>query len=242
LKRHIARTLDRLADRYINKVVRRVPFTRPRGDSFDVLEIAFLEAAKETADFWRKNMITAGAFGDSRDLLRHAIGLVTVDGLFLEFGVASGSSISHIAELSKQRIFGFDSFEGLPETWRTGYPSGAFATLTPKVSANVSLVKGLFADTLPGFLESHAAPIAFLHVDCDLYASTKCVFDRLGERIGPGCVIVFDEYFNYPGWQEHEHKAFMEFVGQRRVRLRYDSFVPSHQQVCVVVEGAATTN
>jgi hypothetical protein len=25
-------------------------------------------------------------------------------------------------------------------------------------------------------------------------------------------VIVFDEYFNYPGWRAHEYKAFQEFI------------------------------
>jgi hypothetical protein len=34
-------------------------------------------------------------------------------------------------------------------------------------------------------------------------------------------VIVFDEYFNYPNWQEHEFRAFQELVEECRVRYQY---------------------
>jgi hypothetical protein len=69
----------------------------------------------------------------------------------------------------------------------------------PHVSSNVTLIKGWFDQTLPPFLEKHPAPVSFLHVDCDLYSSTKTIFDSLRTRFRPGTVIVFDEYFNYPG-------------------------------------------
>jgi hypothetical protein len=42
----------------------------------------------------------------------------------------------------------------------------------------------------------------------------------LGNRIVPGTVIVFDEYWNYPNWKEHEFKAFQEFVN--KVGLEYE--------------------
>jgi hypothetical protein len=31
-------------------------------------------------------------------------------------------------------------------------------------------------------------------------------------RLASGSVIVFDEYFNYPGWKVHEFKAFQDDV------------------------------
>jgi hypothetical protein len=107
---------------------------------------------------------------------------------------------------------------------------------------NAQLVKGWFADTLPPFISSHSAAVSFLHVDCDLYSSTKCIFDVLDERVGPGCVIVFDEYFNYPGWQRHEFKAFQEFVGRRSLKYRYEGVVPSHQQVCVSIRNGGSAS
>ena len=41
------------------------------------------------------------------------------------------------------------------------------------------------------------------------------IFDIAGDRINPGCIIVFDEYINYPSWEQHEFKAFQEFIGSR---------------------------
>ena len=209
---------------------------RPFGDSFNIIDVAFFEAAKQSAAYWHEHMITATAFKSPSELLTHALHLVKLEGLFLEFGVASGRTISQIAQLSQVPVFGFDSFEGLPEAWRTGFPKGAFSGPLPKVPANVSLVKGWFSETLPGFLRENSAPLAFLHVDCDLYSSTKCIFDLLQSRIGPGCVIVFDEYFNYPDWINHEHKAFMELVMDNGLNFRYEAFVPNHQQVCIVIQ------
>jgi hypothetical protein len=52
----------------------------------------------------------------------------------------------------------------------------------------------------------------------------------------PGTVIVFDEYFNHPTWRQDEHKAFQEFIAERRIGFDYIGYVPSHQQVCVVLK------
>jgi hypothetical protein len=241
VRHSVRRLIDRLADRVgaqlIDRGVRTLPLIgRPFGDSFNIIDVAFFQAAKESADYWFENMITATACSSGAALLAHALRLVDRGGLFLEFGVATGQTISQIADLSRGRVFGFDSFEGLPEPWRTGFPKGCFSGEIPPVPPNVSIVKGWFAETLPKFIQEHTEPVAFLHVDCDLYSSTKCIFDSLYPRIGQGCVIVFDEYFNYPGWQNHEHKAFMEFVNRHQLDFRYDAFVPGHQQVCVVIQ------
>jgi hypothetical protein len=124
----------------------------------------------------------------------------------------------------------------LPEDWRTGFELGAFAQKTPSVHANVQLHIGWFDKTLPEFVETNSELVAFLHVDCDLYSSTREIFRRLGPRIVPGTVIVFDEYFNHPTWRQDEHKAFQEFIAERRIGFDYIGYVPSHQQVCVVLK------
>jgi hypothetical protein len=241
LKKSFLHLIDRLGDRVAARLVSRaghgLPLIgQPFGDSFNILDVAFFQAAKESADYWSENMITATALGSASDLLVHALRLVNREGLFLEFGVATGQTISQIAALSQGQVFGFDSFEGLPEPWRTGFPRGCFSGEIPQVPDNVTLVKGWFSETLPKFIQEHNERVAFLHVDCDLYSSTKCIFDFLHPHIGPGSVIVFDEYFNYPGWQNHEHKAFMELIDQHQLCFRYDAFVPDHQQVCVVIQ------
>jgi hypothetical protein len=40
--------------------------------------------------------------------------------LWLEFGVASGRTINYISNFTNDKVYGFDSFEGLPEKWRNG--------------------------------------------------------------------------------------------------------------------------
>ena len=62
---------------------------------------------------------------------------------------------------------------------------------------------------------------AFVHIDCDIYSSTRDIFRALAPRIVVGTVLVFDEYFNYPDWQQHEFKAFQEFVAAHRVSHEY---------------------
>ena len=47
------------------------------------------------------------------------------------------------------------------------------------------------------------------------------MFDVLADRIVAGTVIQFDEFFNYPGWQQGEYKAFQELVAARSATVEY---------------------
>jgi hypothetical protein len=64
--------------------------------------------------------------------------------LWLEFGVASGNTINYISKFTDEKVYGFDSFEGLPEKWRDGFNKGSFNMngKPPKVNDNVELIKG----------------------------------------------------------------------------------------------------
>jgi hypothetical protein len=144
------------------------------------------------------------------------------DGLICEFGVAKGKSINVLAEkLNGKKLYGFDSFQGLPETWRGNYPAGTFKTALPAVRENVELIPGWFNETLPGFLETHPEPALLLHLDADLYSSTKIILELMRPRLVPGTVLVFDEFFNYPGWLEGEYKAFNEFVAATGLKYEF---------------------
>lgn len=146
---------------------------------------------------------------------------IPVTGLVLEFGVFSGQSINKISRaLTPQPVFGFDSFEGLPEDWDVGntvIKADAFDLKgsLPQVELNAILIKGWFDQTLPHFIKLFPDPIRLLHVDCDIYSSTRTIFQLLGDRIVPGTVIVFDELINYPTYDEGEWKAFYELVNER---------------------------
>ena len=135
----------------------------------------------------------------------------------------------------EQKIYGFDCFDGLPLDWRTDFERGTFKVdALPKVAPNVVLIKGLFSDTLPRFVAEHQTErYALLHIDCDLYESTKDVLTNLAGKIGTGTVLVFDEYFNYPGWQLGEYKAFQEFVLEKRLEYEYIAYNALHEQVAV---------
>jgi predicted O-methyltransferase YrrM len=180
-------------------------------------------AVQETVEYLSQRAPTAVGLDTAKDLLRRALKAAeNVPGSYAEFGVYRGATINFIAGLCpKRKIWGFDSFEGLPEEW-SGNPSMFnSAQALPRVRSNVELVRGWFDKSLPGWLAGQADPIAFAHVDCDVYSSTRAIFDAIGPRLRPGAVIVFDEYFGYPGWQHHEFKAFQEFVKAAGVEYRY---------------------
>lgn len=155
-------------------------------------------------------------------------------GLYLEFGVFKGASINYWAPKVNAKVYGFDSFDGLPEFWRDGYGKGAFKVDgLPPVPPNVELVKGWFSDTLPKFLEEHGEMISFLHIDCDLYSATQTIFAYCEPRLQTGSVIVFDEYFNYPGWEMGEFKAFHEFLERSSFGYEYITYNSMHEQVAI---------
>ncbi|HEY4832271.1 MAG TPA: TylF/MycF/NovP-related O-methyltransferase, partial [Waddliaceae bacterium] len=141
-------------------------------------------------------------------------------------------------------IFGFDSFEGLPETWDRAdseVPQGTFAMRNdqlPIVLHNVRLVKGLFKNTLPKFKQTTLknAPIAFLHIDVDIYSSTKDVLDNLQDHIVPGTIIVFDEFYNYEGYDRNEFKAFHEFLKKCKRKANYIAYNQYFEQVAIRIE------
>ncbi len=183
-------------------------------------------ALRESMDYAKKNMRRAVGAESSREVLAMGLEQVSMDGHYLEFGVFKGGTIRYIAGKAgpQKKIHGFDSFEGLSEAWSEDPGRFDAKGRLPEVPENVVLHKGYFADTLPGWLEKHPGPAAFIHIDSDLYESARDVFELLGDRIVPGTVIVFDEYFNYPNWQDHEFLAFQEFVVRRRMRYQYLSY------------------
>mgnify|MGYP001178799137 FL=1 len=138
--------------------------------------------------------------------------------LFLEFGVFSGTSINLFSnELKDLEIFGFDSFEGINEDWfGTSKEKGTFSMhgKLPKVNSNVNLIKGLVQDTLPNFLKDKTTKkIAFMHMDLDVYQSSKYVLEKTKPYLTKGSIILFDELYNYPGWSVGEYKALKEVFG-----------------------------
>jgi hypothetical protein len=198
-----------------------------------------LHAKREAVAYIIEHMNEAMVLPDRLDLLKFALSRAPAEGLVLEFGVEKGASLRHLAGLRRGQVHGFDSFEGLPGDWSgTKEGAGAFSLSgkLPKVSANAVLHAGWFDKTLPEFLATDPADCALVHVDCDIYTSTVTIFEQLRGRIKPGTVIVFDEYFNYPGWRAHEYKAFQEFIAASGLSYRYLGFAAEKGHVAVMIQ------
>lgn len=211
---------------------------RQRRDLFTALE---QEAARSSAEMVRREIPQVDLHVHPHDTLRHALQASPAQGLALEFGVATGTTLRIIAaERGARRVVGFDSFEGLPEHWRLGFDAGAFSMPAPDDVGDAELVVGWFSDVLPGFVEQNPGDVAFLHVDCDIYSSTVTVLEHVGPRLVEGSVVLFDEYCNYPGWQEHEYRAWHEWADAHDVGWEYLGLTMDDEQVSVRITRPAT--
>jgi predicted O-methyltransferase YrrM len=216
------------ADRVLDEL--RAVEIRDRHDTFAAAE---REAVASTARFVQREMTGARDFRHPHDTLEHALSLAPTGGMALEFGVWTGTTLKIIAARRAGAVYGFDSFAGLPEDWRAGFASGTFGVETLPEVPGAELVVGLFDDTLPGFLDAHPGPVDFLHIDADLYSSAVTVLEQVGPRLRPGSVVVFDEFFNFPGWEAHEARAWAEYVAARDVGFRYEAYTLDNEQVVI---------
>ena len=166
-----------------------------------------------------------------------------VPGDVAEFGVAGGVSLMAFTRLlniydrgldhkERKNIYGFDSFDGLPdlhdhdvsdavaneEMKRGGFKDTVGYTHLLNFAnhfEHVHLVKGWFSDSLPVFVEDNPSVMfSLVHIDCDLYESTKDVLENVWARVAPGGIVVFDELFHkdFPG----ETRAFNEFFDDKK--------------------------
>jgi len=169
--------------------------------------------------------------------------------LWLEFGVFRGTSTRRLLNVRKnlqtrqqaglnKQVYGFDSFQGLPEDWRqpmadTFNPERIARLFLRRGSFNlygrppfndsaIGWITGWFNQSLPEFLHEKLGNVSFLHIDSDLYSSASTVLTLLGKhnRLHSGTVIVFDELINYPEFREGELKAVCEFLSIRGWSLR----------------------
>ncbi len=169
---------------------------------------------------------------------------ISIDGNWCEFGVREGRSLKWLIEKHPhQVIHAFDSWEGLPEEWDHG--TGKVADMScdpPDVPEHIQLHKGWFKDTLPTWKLSNKGPIAFLHMDADIYSSTKQVLLALNEQIVPGTVITFDELCNFrlsakmSRWQEQEFLALVEWLEECGRKVKPLNRNWAYQASCVVTK------
>lgn len=164
------------------------------------------------------------------------------DDVAMEFGVWNGSSINYMANARPDNEFhGFDSFNGLPKDWIKGRPAGHFKTERSKLrfAPNVIIHDGLFEATIPRWLEANRyllPRIRLIHIDCDLGSSTNDVLMHLGSVMQRNkCLVLFDEFYNYAGYEKHEFESFRRFSEMDKVKFEVLGRNINHQQALIQV-------
>ncbi len=150
---------------------------------------------------------------EAYQMLSCARATAKVKGDIAEVGVYRGGSARLMCEVRGSRaLFLFDTFEGLPEA-HTGderFGSGQYAASYEKVRAylsafpNIHLFKGLFPATAAAITEKR---FSFVHLDVDLYDSTRDSLEFFYPRVNPGGIILIHDYL----WAEGVRRAVQEF-------------------------------
>ena len=176
------------------------------------------------------------------------IGVNGIEGDILEFGVSRGGGLLMLDRHAQfmrarrkvdYRLFGFDSFEGLPEPTghdrdihggdRGGmvFDQGRYKATKDQVLkrlrrggadlGRIRLVEGWYDRVLTDELRAeHAIERATLiDIDCDLYESTVTALRWCEPAMRHGTIVSFDDWMAYEGRRDHgERRAFSEFLEQ----------------------------
>ena len=198
-----------------------------------VVSIIIEKAIERSAIYAIENFSSAVIFNSREEIYRYCLtqGPLSKNKkkIILEFGVCNGNSINYFAKLDKEStIYGFDSFEGLEENWYAGgalkYSMSTKGKL-PKVKSNVTLIKGWYNESLPGFIAQLGdKQIDVLHLDSDTYTPTAFVLNSLVDNLRSGSIVIFDEFFGYPNWENFEFKAWNEFNSTYKISAKCIAF------------------
>lgn len=184
-------------------------------------------------------------------------------GDYLEFGVYVGTSMACMHEvleargLDEVRMFGFDSFEGLPadthaddtsqiESWRAGDLKAPYEACRENLTRRgvnwdrTTLITGFFEETLTGeVVEEHDIRKAgVIMVDSDLYSSAKTALAFSEPLISDHAVILFDDWWpeTLGAARTGERRAFEEFLDSHPdlSAEEMESYAPEHAKVFLV--------
>lgn len=166
-------------------------------------------------------------------------------GDYLEFGVYNGSSLACMFASLKEtglvntRLFGFDSFQGLPDSaaidddanWYPGQYRMDYKFAKKYISEKgvdwdkTYLIKGWFSDTLNDntVQKYNIKKASVIMVDCDMYISAKESLNFCANLIEKHAIIIFDDWHsdNLDEKNLGEKKAFEEFLHENpRLKTR----------------------
>ena len=129
-------------------------------------------------------------------------------GHIAEFGSFRGGSAIFMSVVANElcpgtKVFGFDSFAGMPpaDGQRDVHKAGDFCEVSVdevrQFAANagvhnLELVEGMFEDTVPKVAPS-IGQLRLSHIDCDLFDAIAASYDGSKAQMMPGGYIVFDD-------------------------------------------------
>lgn len=192
--------------------------------------------------YWPAFLKNVRNLGERKNFQQILCGEV-VDGDFCEFGVRKGESIrTFLKYLGNNTIFGFDSWLGLPEPWegfirKNNKPilAGKMKCAKPEFNdERVVLIEGWFSDTLPEW--KYNKILSLVNIDCDIYSSTVTVLKYIKPFINHSTIIIFDEFSGYSAYEQHEYKAFQEFITENHLKYEYIARSDDFIQVAVKVK------
>jgi O-methyltransferase len=165
---------------------------------------------KSREEMWEKEI---ASFAETKNIV------------YLEFGVWEGYSIIHLANKFNNpdhKFYGFDSFQGLPESWDTlsgVINTGHFSTKgnTPQIDdSRVEFIQGWFQNSVDSFITQLTLDKSRLvvHYDADLYSSTLYCLMQV-DRLKTQYLAFFDEI---PG---HETRALYNYMQATGAHLRF---------------------
>jgi O-methyltransferase len=240
-----------LLDKVILRLRRSGKFKSVLDNGPDSLKESFqtIAEAAEMRRFYESTLVPADAlepkYRAALSLLREHLGPNVAMGDYLEFGVCHGTSMlcMHNAlqreSVAGVRLFGFDSFDGLPEeanhddegAWRAGWFKSSYDLTRQRLDKSgidwnrTKLVKGWFSDTCTdAFLSENAIKRAsVIMIDCDMYLSAKQALTFCAPLIDDGTIFFFDD------WDSGGKKRLSDNnLGERRA---FNEFLDEHPEL-----------
>jgi Macrocin-O-methyltransferase (TylF) len=187
---------------------------------------------------------------------------------YYEFGVGWGYTLTRYVDALKafckdehlnlynQKIFLFDSFQGLPDTEgvKDEHPEwgkGSFAhgkdeiknllkyyKLDPE-NPNINFIEGFYEQTLTSDLARQLTTTApdVVTIDVDYYSSTKTILDWIQPFLPSGCLLYVDNIWSYNGSPSRgELGAINDFNKTGRGLLVPFEIMPGLPNLCYIYE------
>jgi O-methyltransferase len=164
------------------------------------------------------------------ELLQAVGSLEKVAGDMAEAGVYRGATAALMLSASGKRLHLFDTFEGLPESenqFEKGEWTGSESDVRKNLGKWVERLefhRGLFPASATGLEDLR---FSFVHLDLDLYESTRAALEWFWPRLALGGAILSHDY----PLSEGVVRAFHEFFDKRR-----EPFIPLSGNQCLAIK------